>query len=212
METVDFLGCKINVSNKVLEPRIETEFWVEKAIEVMKTRQNEKSMKVLDLFSGSGCIGITILKTCPEDFQGVDFADISDEALEQIRINLDLNRVSKEKAEIIKSDIFSGLSGKKYDFIFANPPYVAKNRINEVQEEVLKKDPHLALFGGEDGMFYIEKFLRKAKEYLEFEGMIFMEFDPLQKAAIEKILKEEGFKYEFKKDQFCKYRWLEASI
>jgi release factor glutamine methyltransferase len=100
------------------------------------------------------------------------------------------------------------LKNKRYDIIFANPPYVALERINEVQKEVLQKEPAVALFAGKDGMFWIKRFLKEVKKYLNKNGAIYLEFDPQQKEKIEKILKKEGSKFQFRKDQFKKYRWL----
>lgn len=217
-----FLNCKIDVSQKVFKPRIETEFWVRKEISNLKSlisRPKPRKLNILDIFSGSGCIGIAILKNLKNSY--VDFADISQEALQQIRINLKLNKISEKRYKIYQSNLFENIKkGRKgsdpckladvsgYDFIFANPPYVALDRINEVQKGVLKKDPHIALFAGKEGMDTIKRFLPKAKNYLKPKGKIFMEFDSQQKNSVEKIIKKIGFKGQFHEDQFKKYRWV----
>jgi len=210
---INFLNCKIDLSRKVFEPRIETEFWVSKAIkEIQRIIKNEqRAIEALDIFAGTGCIGISFLKACPELCRRVDFIDISKNSIWQIKINLKLNKISKGKYWIYKSNLFEKIKSRKYDIIFADPPYVALTRINEVQKEVLQKEPSAALFAGKDGMFWIEKFLREAKNHLNRKGIIYMEFDPFQKDKIEKILKKEKFKFQFQKDQFKKYRWLKAS-
>jgi HemK-like putative methylase len=208
---IKFLNCKINLSKKVFEPRIETEFWVGKAIKEIKKSTETGSLlnvKVLDIFAGTGCIGIAVLKNIERT--RVDFADMSKEAVEQIKINLKLNKISPKRYEIYKSNIFEKLKGRKYNIIFVNPPYVALDRISEVQREVLEKDPKKSLFGGRDGMFWIEKFLKEVKNYLKKSGIFYMEFDPLQKEKIKKILEKENFKFNFYKDQFQKFRWLKA--
>jgi HemK-like putative methylase len=207
---IKFLNCKIDLSKKVFEPRIETEFWVGKAIKEIKKSTETGSLlnvKVLDIFAGTGCIGIAVLKNIERT--RVDFADISKEAIKQIRINLKLNGISKNQYKIYESNLFEKLKGKRYDVIFANPPYVAFDRIQEVQREVLKKEQEEALFAGRDGMFWIEKFLKQVKNHLKPGGVFYMEFDPLQKEKIEKIL-EKGFKFSFRKDQFQKFRWLKV--
>jgi release factor glutamine methyltransferase len=203
---IKFLNCKIDLSKKVFEPRIETEYWVKKALSEIRNTKYE--IRALDIFAGSGCIGIAILKNIKNSF--VDFVDVSKEAIEQIKINLRLNKIGKRRYKIFHSNLFEKIKGKKYNFIFANPPYVALSRIKEVQKEVLKKEPKIALFAGKDGMYWIKKFLSQAKKYLKEDGKIFMEFDPKQKVEIEKILKKENFNFKFKKDQFKKYRWLIA--
>jgi release factor glutamine methyltransferase len=201
---IKFLNCKIDKSFKVLEPRLETEFWTKKAIAMMQ--KIPRPLKVLDIFSGSGCIGIAILKNT-RSF--VDFSDISKDSLKQIKKNVKLNNIVNQRFTIIHSNIFSKISSR-YDFILANPPYVALDRIGEVDPQVLKKDPHLALFAGEDGMLFIEKLLKDVKKHLNPNGILFLEFDPMQKEKIKMILEKKKLEYEFKKDQFKKTRFLIA--
>ncbi len=206
MKRIKFINCKIDYKDQVFQPRIETEFWVGKEIKNLENRK--KKIEILDIFAGTGCIGIAILKNIKN--ANVNFVDISDVAIKQIKINLKLNNISKERYKIYKSNLFEKLKGERYDFIFANPPYVALDRISEVQKEVLEKDPHISLFAGKDGMDYIRKFFIQIKEYLKSNGKIFLEFDPFQKKKIKEILEKEKFKFIFKKDQFGKIRWLKA--
>lgn len=205
----NFLGCQIALSKKVFAPRLETEFWVKKALgKLLKTSSANQKIFVLDIFAGSGCIGIAILKKIKNSF--VDFVDIDKNAISQIKINLKLNKIESERYKIYQSNLFENLPKKKYDFIFANPPYVALERKKEVEKEVLEREPAIALFGGRDGTVYIRKFLDQAKKFLRQKGKIFLEFDSLQKEKIKEILEKKGYKFIFKKDQFQKYRWLEA--
>lgn len=208
METTKFLNCKIDASKKIFRPRIETEFWVKK--ELKRMGPNADGLMVLDMFSGTGCIGIAILKNIKNS--RVDFADIWPQAIEQIKMNLKLNNIKNNFYKIYKSDLFERLESKKYDFIFANPPYIALDRISEVQEDVLGKDHHQALFAGKDGTVLIERFFDQVASYLKPEGKIFLEIDPFQKNKIEKILEDKNFETIFKKDQFGKIRWLEAKF
>jgi len=207
-----FLNCRIDLTQKVFEPRIETEFWVEKAIDEIAIVQLDNwpiaKLSILDIFAGSGCIGIAVLKNIKN--VKADFADISNKAIEQIKVNLKLNKIQKDRYKIYKSNQFQDLKNKKYDIIFANPPYIALDRISEVQKEVLQKEPATALFAEKDGMFWIKKFLKEAGKHLNKNGAVYMEFDPLQKEKIGQIFKKEKFKFQFRKDQFKKYRWLRA--
>src|SRR3989344_1821085 len=224
----EFLGCKIDLSKKPLIPRVETEFWVEKSINNILTfsrmsEYNKKnSIRILDMFSGSGCIGIAIMRHI-ENAQVV-FADSQKNCIEQIKINLKINGLShrlirtnkpmiQKRYSVIKSDVFDGLNRKskivnlestQFDYIFANPPYIPDYRSNSsarlrailrnrVQKSVLKYEPKEALFGGKDGMDYIRKFLSEAKNFLKPGGKIYMEFDSHQKKKIEKLLKELGY-------------------
>lgn len=209
----EFFGCKIDLSKKPLIPRPETEFWVEKAIsEITPWRNFCHGPIILDIFSGSGCIGIAVLKHVKN--LNVDFADIEENNLEQIKINLKINCIKPSKYRIIKSDVFNVINPSsprllraKYDFVFANPPYIATILRNRIQKSVLKYEPQKALFGGKDGLFYIKKFLKEAGRYLNPDGIIFMEFSPEQKKEIEKlILKYKYRNYKFYKDQNNKWR------
>ena len=185
------MGCKINLSKRPLIPRAETEFWVEKVLPACRQAGATRKIKVLDIFAGSGCIGLVIEKNIKN--AQVFFAD---------------KYQYFEHKNFIKSDVFSNIKDK-FDYIFANPPYVAKNKIKQVQRSVLKYEPHSALFAGKDGLFYIKKFLKQAKEHLNPGGKIFMEFSPEQKNAIGELLKSFDYKaWEFNKDQFDRFRWV----
>ncbi len=212
----DFLNCKIDLSHRPLIPREETEDWVKKAIEEIKNC-SKKEIKCLDIFSGSGCIGIAVLKNIPECV--CDFAEIEDIFLEQIKINLKLNSIDLERVKIIKSDIFSNISSK-YDFILANPPYVAEERISELGEDVKQYEPSIALMGGKLGMDFIKMFLQELSNYLDKDGIAYMEIDPQQEKIIKEILLNnhsllENYdargnyrNFEFLADQFGKIRVL----
>lgn len=206
---VEFLGAKINLSERPLIPREETEFWVEKAIAEIKSSA-KKSIRCLDIFSGSGCIGIAILKNIKNAV--CDFAEIDANFLKQAQANLDLNDIGKQRYKLNQSDIFSNLEDK-YDFILANPPYVAEERIQELGEDVKKYEPGIALFGGKEGMDLIRIFLEEAFHYLEDGGVAYVEMDPQQKKIItqemDALIQNKNYSsYEFWKDQFGKIRVL----
>jgi release factor glutamine methyltransferase len=201
--SIDFLDCKIDLSQKPFIPRPETEFWVKKSLNKLKDIKKDK-IYCLDLFSGSGCIGVSVLKKIKNSF--CDFGENDKNFLKQIEINLTGNKISGNRKKIIKTDVFSEIKNK-YDCIFANPPYVAEDRVDEVDDLVKEHEPNKALFAGKDGMFFIRKFLEEFENYLNEGGMVFMEFDSDQKQEIEKILKnKKGIEFEFWQDQFEKFR------
>ena len=198
-----FLNVKIFVPPLVFQPRKETEFWTKKVIQDLK-KERIKKLFCLDLFCGTGCIGISLAKNIKNLF--CDFGDIEKKALLATKINLDLNKIERNQARIVETNVFSNIK-RKYHLVVANPPYIAEDRTFEVQKEVLKKESFLALFGGKDGLFWIKKFLKEMKNFLTKNGKVYFEFDPYQKIKIERILKKYFKKFKFFKDQFKKWRF-----
>ncbi|MBI4119743.1 MAG: HemK family protein methyltransferase [Parcubacteria group bacterium] len=205
----DFAGCKIDLSLRPLIPRAETEYWVEKAIDdILQVQIDAEPKRCLDMFAGSGCIGTALLSHIP--FITVDFAEKEKKLLKQIKLNTYHNKIDPHRYRIIQSDIFSGIPDS-YDYILANPPYIAESRKKEVQESVLEWEPQGAVFAGKDGLSAIDKFLKGARSQLNRGGKIYMEFDSHQKSHIERILDDCGYKNsEFFNDQFGKSRYLTA--
>lgn len=206
---VDFLGCKIDLSKKPFIPRPETEYWIGQAIqEVQKSNNCKKNVPVacLDMFSGSGCIGVAVLKYVPRSY--VDFGEKQKRLLLQIRLNAKKNGIEKKRYHVIQSDVFSNIKGK-YDYIFANPPYIAELRKNKVQASVLSHEPREALFAGRDGLDIIRPFLNRAEAFLAPGGKIYLEFDSFQKRFIDRYLKKLRYQSrQFFKDQYGKWRWV----
>lgn len=204
----NFAKCRIDLSVRPMIPRKETEYWAEKAIQdinLSRAKSREK-INVLDVFAGSGCIGISILKHVKNS--RVVFAEIDKNLIKQIKLNLKINKIDPKRYKVIQSDIFKNTKGR-YDYIFANPPYISLKNKHLVQGSVYDYEPHLALFGGEDGLLYIRKFLKDARKYLKPNGKIYMEFDCLQKRELERLLKELNYtNYKIYKDQFKKYRYV----
>lgn len=222
-----FLGCKIDLRYKPMIPREETEYWVGKAIKKIKKQivsdfgfrvsdfrspafsKEGAGLRILDIFAGSGCIGIAILKNISQAV--CDFADIDENCLKQIRLNLKLNKIPRNRYRIIRTNIFNPVLPTNYDVIFANPPYIAFQRKNKVQKSVLNFEPENALFVKSQGLSAIKKFLKQAKQYLKKNGRIYMEFDAPQKRAIAVLLKKFGYSnFIFAKDQFGRWRYVKV--
>jgi release factor glutamine methyltransferase len=182
-----FCGVKVDLSYKPMIPRPETEFWVRQALEEI-AGQNDS--KVLDLFCGSGCIGLSVLKAQPNSF--VTFTDIVSTTDKQVQISCEKNKISKERYEVIVSDceLFFKNSKKKYDVIFAVPPYVPRSMCDEVMEELHAEEP-VFFFDKEEGMYYITKLLEVAKHLLNPNGILFMEFDGTQEEQIKNYCKQQ---------------------
>ncbi len=200
-----FVDCKIDLSLKPLIPRVETEYWVSKVLQDISLYEN---LDVLDLFTGSGCIGIAVIRSLENS--RVFFSDISNRALKQVQKNLGINGI-KNNFELVKSDIFSKLKGRKFDLIFANPPYIDRNDPN-IGEEI-KYEPKEALFADSEGFAVIEQFLSDAFLHLNDQGKIYMEFGYNQKEKIENLLSMSRYSsWKFNKDQFGKWRWVEINL
>ena len=206
---VDFLGCKIDLSKRPLIPRPETEFWVEQAISQtspVSRGRRKQTTRVLDIFAGSGCVGVSIMRHIKN--ARVVFAEKDKKLISQIKLNCKNNGIPAAKYKVIQSDIFENVKGK-FDYIFANPPYIPSGKRKTMQLSVKKYEPHAALFGGDDGLFYIKKFLAHANGFLKPGGKIYLEFDSTQKLQIEKILKKLPYKtWQFHKDQYSRWRWI----
>jgi release factor glutamine methyltransferase len=203
-----FLGLKIDLSERPLIPRPETAFWTKAAILAMK-KEKKGRLECLDLFAGSGCIGLAVLKNV--ESVRCDFGDIDPKNIKQIKINLWINGLDDRKAKAVKTDVFSNIK-KKYDYILANPPYIAASRAHLIQPQVRAFEPWLALDGKEEGMFFIDKFLKQAKDFLKLGGKIFLEFDFYQKKELEEALKKYGWEnYKIFKDQFGNERFVKIS-
>ena len=179
-----FMGLTFLVNENVLCPRPDTEVLVE---EVMKHLHD--GMRILDIGTGSGCILLSLLHYS-NDCHGIG-ADISEEALEAAKTNA--VRLGAEHADFVKSDLFEKTEGK-FEIIVSNPPYIKSAEIDGLMPEVKDHDPHAALDGGEDGLFFYRKITEKAGEHLPGGGMLFYEIGWDQGEAVKNILEENSFR------------------
>lgn len=162
---VDFYGYKINVNEDVLIPRYETEYLIEKVINVSKKMFNDK-INILDIGTGSGAISI-VLKN--ELNSNVTACDISEKALNTAINNAKINN---SNINFIKSDIFSNVNSK-FDIIISNPPYISSDEV--IMDSVKKYEPNLALYASNDGLYFYEEILKDAKKYLNDKFIIAFE-------------------------------------
>lgn len=131
----------------------------------------EAVTRVLDLCTGSGCIGIASLQTLPN--ASVDLVDISAEALAVAQRNVERYDLQAD-ARVIESDLFSALAGERYDLIVSNPPYVDQIEMQALPQEFLA-EPALGLAAGEDGLDLVRKILAQAAEHLTEDGVLIVE-------------------------------------
>ncbi len=209
-----FLNCKIDLQYKPLIPRCETEYWVDKFIKEELKEQNLAKLNfaphfaprisILDIFSGSGCIGIGILKNTKNT--KVDFSEINSAYIKQIKKNISINKIKNSDYKIYQSDVFQKIpANKKYHYILANPPYLPKNK--SISLAVMDFEDHNSLFADDDGLFFIKKLILEGPKKLFENGKIYIEFDETSKKKIISFLKKEKIKkYFFLKDQYDKNR------
>lgn len=210
MGKVMFAETVVDLSSKPMIPRKETEYWVEQAVHAVRgsdvyqeAREKEAGTKplfrALDLYSGSGCVGLALLKHL--DACHVTFIELDPKLKHQIELSCDLNKFSPERYEVKTGSVYDGALGT-YDVIFAVPPYVPLSMKDEVMKE-LHAEPSLAFFDPEGGYFFHKKTLERAKEFLKEGATLFFEFDMTQRTSIEKLIREQGFfKYSFLTDPY----------
>ena len=178
----EFYGYKIKVSKSILIPRPETELLVEK---IINEEKNAKS--VLEIGTGSGAIVIAIANNLINI--KIDAVDISEPALKIAQQNADLNNV---EINFYQSDIFENVTSK-YDLIISNPPYISQHEYQQLPKEIKEYEPKSALQAENNGLYFYEKILQNAKEYLTESGRIYFEIGYDQAEKITKIAKENGF-------------------
>jgi release factor glutamine methyltransferase len=167
----DFYGNQFQVSPAVLIPRPETELLVEAALNWIDKNQIEHP-KVLDLGCGSGCIGLSVLKK--NSNATLVAVDKSADALEIAKKNAELLGVA-DRVQFIESDVANlDLKERSFDVILSNPPYIAEND-PEVQPEVKRFEPNIALFSGANGYQALTSWSQKAQAWLKNQA--FMGFE-----------------------------------
>ncbi len=191
-----FFGEKYIVDENCLIPRSDTEILVEKAIEILP-----KNAFFADFCTGSGCIAISVLAH-RQDCSAFAF-EISRPALSLAKKNAALNGVS-DRISFFEADVLRELHVQAeekgiYDAILSNPPYIRTAVINTLSEEV-KKEPRIALDGGEDGLLFYRTILKKHSHLLKKNGFVLFEIGYDQGSEISALAKENGFSAEIIKD------------
>jgi len=190
-----FYDRKFKVTKDVLSPRMETEELIYKVVEYVKANK-KNNLKILDLCTGSGIIAITLKKELDQFFIDVVASDISEEAIKVAEENAQFHDAT---IKFIQSDIFENIDDK-FDIIVSNPPYIDRKDEVTMQDNVLKYDPHLALFAEEEGMYFYRNIIEKASSYLNDNGVIFFEIGYDQKDKIIKLADMNNYHAEVYKD------------
>ena len=215
----EFYGLPFVVNKHVLIPRPETEelvAWVVSESSRFKTFNTStkqttetKQLKILDIGTGSGCIPISLKKQLP--FAKISAIDISKEALTVAKKNAVLNNVD---IHFILQDILKTVAlDQHYDIIISNPPYVRESEKKELKNNVLKNEPHVALFVENDNpLIFYSKIAELAKKYLNKNGLLFFEINQYLGTETIDLVNKKGLKnIQLKKDMFGNDRIIVAS-
>ncbi len=170
-----FFGYQFDVNKDVLIPRSETEQLVEHILYYYDQYFNDQKLKVLDLGTGSGCIGLTL--ALEEKNLDVTITDISQDALKIASKN---KQKLNANAKVIQSDLFNQVQSK-FDMIISNPPYIPDD---EVVQDIVLKEPSVALYGGKLGVDFYERILKESKAFINEKGLIGFEHGFQQKSQI----------------------------
>lgn len=186
-----FWKMNFTLNEETLDPRPDSEVIIESILKHFKDKLS--NLRILDLGSGSGCLGLSILNEY-KNSKGI-LIDASLDSLEIAKINavdynlfhrskfINLNWFKKEWTK----ELLQNIENKKFDIIISNPPYIPSNDINNLQIEVKKFEPRLALDGGKDGMDSYKSILPNIIDILKPEGKIFLEIGHNQQNLINKI-------------------------
>ncbi len=171
----EFAGVTIKENKHTLTPRPETEYLVSLIMA-------DKPCRVLDLCSGSGCIGLALSKAGFD----VTCSDVSTKAIRSIKQNAKLNNLT---INIVRSDMFDNLEGE-FDIIVSNPPYIPSDDCKTLDKDVLVNDPLIALDGGVDGLDFYRQIADRAHTFLTDQGVLYLEIGINQEKSVAKLLKK----------------------
>lgn len=169
---VDFLGATIDLSFRPMIPRLESAFWVKRAIEELKEKPGP--LRLADVFAGSGNVGMALLKNLPN--ATVDISELDPALQAQIEKNIVLNKIAPDRVRVVSASVLEGLTGQ-YDAIFAIPPYIPYEALPDLDREMIDYEPHLAFLAHEAGHEFHRALITNAWDYLKEGGTLYLETD-----------------------------------
>lgn len=197
-KNANFFGYDIYVDENVLIPRLDTEILVDCICRHIEEKYDKKdSIRILEIGVGSGALIVAILKRL-EEYNNIiiDGIDISKGAIEVAKKNIAKYNL-EDKVNIYIKDILNEEIEEKYDIIYSNPPYLTSDEMGEIPDDV-RKEPNLALYGGEDGLEYYRRIIGiiTKNNNLKEDGKLFLEIGYMQKQEVFDIAKENGYNQE----------------
>lgn len=186
-----FYGLTFYIDKNVLIPRDDT--CAVTQIAIKRGLYLEQDPRILDLCTGSGCIGIAVAKRVKD--ASITLADISAEALAVAQKNVQRHQLT-QRVTCICADALQKPPQEMgmYDMIISNPPYITTREMKELDRSVKDYEPHLALHGGMDGLDFYRSIAENYTAILKQNGYLCLEYDPSQAEAICQILENHGYK------------------
>lgn len=155
----------------------------------VENEANSSSLNILDLCTGSGCIGISVAKHLP--YQELLLVDLSEKALAVAKKNAEKHL--GENVTLLQSDLLTGVQGKKFSLLLSNPPYIVSRVIPGLDREVSEYEPKMALDGGEDGLVFYRRIAKEAKAVLLPGARLYLEIGYDQGESVKDIFQKEGY-------------------
>jgi len=181
LETTCFYGFDFYVTKDVLCPRQDTEHLVEWAL------ADCKGKRVLDLCTGSGCIAVSLAKL--GSAKEVCASDLSEAALLVAKENARRNDAA---ITFYQSDLMKDVPGE-FDVIVSNPPYIPQGEAKNLAPEVTEYEPHMALFGGEDGLDFYKRIVSECYDRLTPGGVLIVEIGYDQGESVPELFRSAAF-------------------
>lgn len=200
----EFYGYRFEVGPAVLIPRPETEELVEL---ILREHTSDRSLRVLDIGSGSGCIAISLALQRPR--WSVSALDISSEALAVAQQNASRLAV---QVDFERLDILSGEVGGKYDIIVSNPPYIDRNEQAVMSTQTLIHEPEVALFTNGDPLEFYLRIGEIGQTALNKSGQLYLEINEFRVEDTVKLLTGLGYRTQVHHDLQHKPRMIRASL
>lgn len=179
--SVSFYGSQLQVTPDVLIPRQETEILVDEIIKAEK-KQKQAPQTICDVATGSGCIGLSLKKHFP--LAHVTLTDISPTALKIAKQNAEQNHLD---VEFCCGDLAEPLSGKQFDLLVCNPPYITEAEYATLEKEVRAFEPKLALVGGINGLEYYARLAKDLEKVMKPGGRVWFEIGSTQGEALRSL-------------------------
>ena len=187
-----FYGLDFFVNEDVLIPRADTECLVDLVLEDyadLAKQAGSSSLNILDLCTGSGCIGISVAKHLP--YQELLLVDLSEKALAVAKKNAEKHL--GDNVTLLQSDLLTGVQGKKFSLLLSNPPYIVSRVIPGLDRGVSEYEPKMALDGGEDGLVFYRRIAKEAKAVLLPGARLYLEIGYDQGESVKDIFQKEGY-------------------